>query len=664
MQTHWVMDYETNVNCFLGVFQHYKTEETHVFTMGPLRNDIHKILDFFEENHRENQWHISFNGLHFDAQITQFIIEHGEKFKEMDGEAIGRSIYGEAQAVIERSNKREFQKYSEKTLAIKQIDVFKLNHWDNPAKSSSLKWIQCSMDWHNVQDMPIDHTVEINTVPMLQDIAKYCRNDVASTKAVYKLCKKQIELRANLTSQYGINLYSASEPRISKELFMYFLQKKLNVSKYELKDLRTFRNQIKVSDILLPYLEFKVPEFQDLMLKFRQLVLNPNETKGGFKYSVNYRGVKTDFGLGGVHGAKRGIYEADDTMTIMSSDVTSYYPNLAIENGWAPAHLPAKEFCELYKWFFTERKKIPKSDPRNYVYKIILNSTYGLSNDKHSFLYDPEFTMRITINGQLSLMMLYTMLAENIPGSIPIMQNTDGLEMMIPKKYVNKYLEICSEWEKITSLQLEHDEYQKLIVPDVNNYIGIFQYKEISKADYNKLKEDEFAVVKEDNGKYYSASTKCKGRFEFADRPLHKNKSFTVVSKALYLFFVKGIKPEDYIKTNKNIFDFCGQTKAKGSWKFKHTYVEDREVHAEDLQKTLRYYVSNAGSKIIKHNTSDGRDINVEAGQWLQTIFNKYEEKPFLDYNVDMRFYLARINREIQAMQPEIFANQIKLDLF
>ena len=49
----------------------------------------------------------------------------------------------------------------------------------------------------------------------------------------------------------------------------------------------------------------------------------------------------------------------------MSSDVTSFYPMLAIKNGWSPAHLPSREFCELYQWFFDERKKIPKSNPMN-----------------------------------------------------------------------------------------------------------------------------------------------------------------------------------------------------------------------------------------------------------------------------------------------------------
>ena len=76
-------------------------------------------------------------------------------------------------------------------------------------------------------------------------------------------------------------------------------------------------------------------------------------------------------------------------------------------------NIPQEAFCEQYEWFFDERKKIPKKDPKNYVYKIILNSTYGLSNDENSFLYDPEFTMRITINGQLSLSMLYEMICSH-----------------------------------------------------------------------------------------------------------------------------------------------------------------------------------------------------------------------------------------------------------
>jgi hypothetical protein len=76
--------------------------------------------------------------------------------------------------------------------------------------------------------------------------------------------------------------------------------------------------------------------------------------------------------------------------------------------------------------------------------------------------------MKITINGQLWLSKLYEMLAERIPDCIPLMQNTDGLEMMIREEDREKYLEICAEWEKMTMLQLEHDEYSKIILRDVS----------------------------------------------------------------------------------------------------------------------------------------------------------------------------------------------------
>jgi hypothetical protein len=315
----------------------------------------------------------------------------------------------------------------------------------------------------------------------------------------------------------------------------------------------------------------------------------------------------------------------------MTSDVTSFYPNLAIRNGWAPAHLPQQEFCDLYEWFFDERKLIPKKDPKNYVYKIILNSTYGLSNDENSFLYDPEFTMKITINGQLSLTMLYEMICEEIPEAIPLIQNTDCLETIIPRDKVDKYMEICARWEKRTMLQLEHDTYSKIILGDVNNYIAVTE-----------------------DGK-----SKCKGRFEYKDLALHKNKSFLIIPKALHAYFVEGVKPEDFLAQNQNIFDYCGGVKIKGDWKFIEHSVNHGEYIIKPLQHTVRYYISTTGSKIIKKNNKDGREIQIEAGKWMQTVFIDYEEKEFSDYNINMKYYLDNIYKEIKALEP--INNQLSL---
>lgn len=631
MRTHWVMDYETLSNCFIAVFEDIKSEEQKIFVCHKSRNDIEDLVLFLNSNSLNNEWHVSFNGLSFDSQITEHIIRNSETLMMHDGETIARFLYNRAQETINKQSNGEFAEFSTRNMHINQVDVFKLNHWDNPAKRSSLKWIQYTMDWKNIIDMPIHHSTEI-TEDQIPEIIKYCINDVKSTKAIMFLSKDQIELRRKLTDEYNINLFSASEPRIAKELFLHFLSKKSGIKKYELRNMRTHRNQIVLKDIILPYISFETATFQRLLTKFQEASLYPGETKGGFKYSVQYKGVKTDYGLGGIHGARQSrVYNATNDMIIMTSDVVSYYPNLAIRNGWAPAHLPKEEFCEQYEWFFDERRIIPKSDPENYVYKIILNSTYGLSNDENSFLYDPEFTMRITINGQLSLTMLYEMICEGIPGAIPLMQNTDGLETMIPREYIDKYMEICKIWEKMTSLELEHNTYSKLVLGDVNNYIAV-----------------------DEKGK-----SKCKGRFEYDNLALHKNKSFLIIPKAIHAYFVEGKDPEEFIKASTNIFDFCGGVKIKGDWRFEEHLLENGEYKEKPLQHTIRYFISKTGSKIIKRNNSDGRDIQVEAGKWLQTLYIDHEEKPISEYNINYDYYVNKVRKEIESLDPS--TNQLSL---
>ncbi len=662
-RTHYVMDYETLSNCFVAVFQDIKTDDTEVFVIHRLQNDTEKLIEFLIRNIELDEWHVSFNGLGFDSQITEYILRSHEQLVHMNPEEVARWIYGKAQDIIQRQNEDKFLEFNPWDIQINQVDVFKLNHWDNAAKRSSLKWIQYTMDWDNIVDMPIHHSTEIKTLDQIKEIIKYCKNDVNSTKKIMQLSKSQIALRKTLTEEYNINLFSASETKISKDLFLHFLSQKMGYKKNEIRQLRTRRTEIHVKDILLDYLDFKTATFQKLISRFREIIVYPDQTKGGFKYSIQYKGVKTDFGLGGIHGARKaGIYKSDKDVIIMTSDVVSFYPNLAIRNRWSPAHLPKEDFCEQYEWFFNERRKISKKDVRNYVYKIILNSTYGLSNDENSFLYDPEFTMRITINGQLSLALLYEMVSERIPGAIPLMQNTDGLETMIPREYEDKYYEICKEWEQITNLELEHDTYDKMIIGDVNNYIAVNTPKEVDLETLRGIKKDNphYVFYKTDDKKYYYNAVKCKGRFEFHGLALHKNKSFLVIPKAIFYYFVHGVDPIEFLANQRNIYDFCAGKKIKGDWQFNQEYVVNH-VHKKDkLQNTIRYYVSNKGSKIIKYNYLDKRTTQVVAGKWLQTLFIDYVKKDIGEYDLNYEFYLEKIMKEIHNLEP----NKSQLSLF
>jgi hypothetical protein len=657
------MDYETLSNCFTGVFEHYKTNETKVFVVHDLRNDFDEFIDFLEQNVTNKEWHISYNGLAFDGQITQYIIDNHYLWKNISACEIANILYKYAQYCIDKSNKKEFMDYPQWKMKIGQIDLFKMHHWDNPAKRSSLKWIQYSMDWDNILDMPIHHESEIKTIEEIDTVLEYNINDVRSTKEIFNRSTDLIKLRKELTNTYNINLYSASEPRISKELFGYYMSEKLNIHKRDLKQMRTYRSVIKFEDIILPYISFTSPEFNQLLNRFKAVELDPDNLKGAFKYSVTYKNVKTDFGVGGVHGAnKNGVYESDEDTVIMSSDVTSFYPNLVIRNGWAPGHFPASEFCDQYEWFFEERKKIPKSNPMNYVYKIILNSTFGLSNDKNSFFYDPELTMRITINGQLSLMMLYEMIMERIPEAVAIIHNTDGLETRIPRKYVDDYLGICKEWELLTNLQLEHDEYQKLVIAGCNNYIGLNNFKQVDITTWRDIKrKNPHYKFKVSGDKFYFAPTKMKGRFDFFGLALHKNKSKLIIPKAIFNYFIHDKMPQDYLSENKNILDYCIGGKSKGDWKQVAKSIKGSELISDDLQKINRYYISKAGVKITKVNKTDGREIQLEAGRWLQTVYNKMKIEPkWESYDINKTYYLDAIEKEIDTIL-DVSRNQLTL---
>ena len=46
--------------------------------------------------------------------------------------------------------------------------------------------------------------------------------------------------------------------------------------------------------------------------------------------------------------------------------------------------------------------------------------------------------------------------------------NTDGITVRIKKEDVDKYYDICNNWEKMSKLGLEYVNYSKMIIADVN----------------------------------------------------------------------------------------------------------------------------------------------------------------------------------------------------
>ena len=617
----WIFDLET-LDVFTATYLDRDSDETRVFVIDNELDDRELMFEFLDN---EVAGLIGFNSINFDAQILEYM------YRNPDCTAGDIRRYAQ---IITSDNDR-MNDVPEWRLRHKHLDLYRIHHFDNKNKRTGLKWCEFSMDLENIEDMPSDGEGE----NWLQMILSYNLNDVIATKELYKRTISMIELRKQLTKMYGINLINASDSKIGSELTLKLYCQKTGKNIKDVRSMRTYRKSIKIGDIIFPYVKFNSDIFNLVLNHFKNLEIK--DTKSGSEFSVNYKDFQFDYGSGGIHGSiSNSIVESDKEYVIIDADVSSLYPSIAIVNGLYPRHL-GREFVDIYNQEIVVPRLIAKKEGNKVLadgFKLAANSVYGKSNDVYSWLYDPQYTMATTINGQLLLTMLAEMLME-IDDSKLIQINTDGLTMRIPRDKGTQYFDICEKWMKITNLELEYVKYSKMIIFDVNNYLAFYI-----------------------DGKY-----KAKGRCEFENIPLHKNKSFAIIPRAFYEYHKNNTEPVEFITNHNNIYDFCAGVKSKrsdkrgGNWYQLH-WIENGDYKTKKLSKTVRYYVSNKGATLIKHS-EDGSQSHVEAPvrkgtrilkDWKVTYFNKsVKHNDFSKYDIDYTYYISKVNEWITDIKDK-----------
>lgn len=621
----WVYDIETLASCFTYSAINIDTEEIVQYVIHKDRDDS---IEFLEHLDQDCNGQIGFNNVSFDYPIIHKILT----VAPVNTKDIVKLTYNEAQRIINEQNKPNgaFVTIRESDVKIKQLDLFRLWHFNNKARSTSLKALEISMNYPNVMEMPIEHTKEDITLDEIPSILEYNLNDVLATYEFYKLSKDKIAIRKDLDTRYSLGCSNYPDSKIGEQLVLKLYCEKTGLNIYDVKQMRSNRTQINLKDCIFDYISFETPEFNKILDTFNNTTIT--ETKGSIDESVIYKGFKYDYGSGGIHGCiKPGIYESDDEYVIIDADVASLYPSIAVVNGLYPEHL-GKSFCDIYEGILKQRIEAKKAGNMSIsdAFKLALNSVYGKSNDKFSFLMDPLYTMKVTLNGQLMLSMLAEELVMTIPSLQMLQINTDGLTVKIHIDYINIYHEICKDWEEKTKLSLEFVEYSKMIIRDVNNYTAV-------KID---------------------GKCKYKGAFEI-DKELHKDNSFRIIPLALSEYFVKNIPIEQTIINHKNIYDFCGRQKFTSesygethTLMYNHCGVPYKEVLKQ--QKNVRYFISNQGSTFIKVYKKGSTEM-INKGYQV-TVFNKYQESDNYDINYD--FYIKECNKEIDNIinkQLELF---------
>ena len=649
----YIYDLETYPNFFLASFKNTITGKRYRFEISDRKNQSLELYSFLSMN---KLGLIGFNNLNFDYPVLhQSILKYKRRWS-------AKSIYNIVEDIIQE----EYSAIPDKWVKIPQLDLYRIWHYDNKNKRTSLKWLEFAMRLENVEDLPYEPGT-ILTHSQMDHIIKYCDNDIDATEEFYNLSSKQIEIRKFYTKKEKINLINASETKIAKEIFGKYLAEDMNINIWDLKKMRTNRHHINIKEIIFAYIKFKHKQNIKMLDYFKSI--NWKSDKDGnstrIQHSNDYLNVKREYGEGGLHSfGKPGIFESNDEYIVYDVDFASYYPHLSFVNKLHPAHIPEKIFSQKYKGFYIERKNYPKSNPINYVLKIILNSAYGLSKDKYAYLYDPKWQLAITINGQLLLTMLTEWIVDNTSYCKILFENTDGASYIIKRSEKDKVDEILKKMEDLSGIALEAQIYKKLIMRDVNNYMSI---------DLND-------------------KIKFKGAFEI-DRDYHKNHSKRIVPIAVANYYINGITPEETIEKhmqnqdytfakNYGIYDFCIGAKMTGKNKLYERTVKGVKTTDKKLYKVTRYYVSNNGSQLIKKlppleknylthtekvrqltpnqiNIFDivedikvepkERETNIEAGS-LCTVFNKYINKKEKAYNINQSYYIKEAYKIINKI--------------
>ncbi|MBU5214581.1 hypothetical protein [Heyndrickxia oleronia] len=465
-------DFEVFKYDWLVVITDTDTKSEKVFV-----NNEKALIDFYNE-HKKDIW-IGYNSRHYDQYILKAII------CGFTPQEINEWI------IVKKEPGWKFYKDFWK-ITLLNFDVM-------TNKLRSLKQLE-GFQGHNIRESSVDFTIDRElTEEEIEEVIKYCRHDVHETMHIFTANISEFESQVELLKMFNLPIRNISKTKAQ-----------LSAVILEAKQPKVLRND--EFDFVFP------PTLQ--INKYTEVLDFYKENRDYDKVlEIDVAGVPHLFAWGGLHGARPNYY---GTGFFINIDVASYYPALMIEYGYLSRNVKNPDkFREIRD---TRLKYKAAKDKRQAPLKIVINGTYGAMKDKYNGLYDPLQANNVCIGGMTLLLDLIEKLE---PYCQIIQSNTDGVLVKLYKEDDYDLIDdICYEWEQRTKMELEFDNFVKVIQKDVNNYI----------------------LVDED-GNY-----KSKG--SYVKRLNNLDNDLPIVNEAIVNYFVKGIDPEETIFGCKDLIKF------------------------------------------------------------------------------------------------------------
>ena len=679
-----IYDIEVMPRVFLVTCLDISTGIIRVFEISKRRNDYFDFRRYLDHLKVMNYFMVGFNNFFYDYPVVHSLLFGVELDEDTSWEDIAKKAWSMSNEVLSSTTRYENVIW-EKNQYLFQIDLYRLHHFDNKAKTVSLKRLEFNMRRKNVVEYLDGFDRDIESDQEFEELIAYNKEDVMVTYQFWCFSQDALQFRHSLISKFGTSVLNYNDTKIGEQLIKIELSKGGEWIDFNKK---THRDTILLNDIIFPNIKFIQREGKELLKKMRSMtvfveggerfewnssvlyrekkkrIAALKEVVKGFRDEIKTRertkddleyleakknleelserfcdevltcslgGVNFDLGKGGLHAADswRAFRRIDwPGWKIKDVDVTSFYPSIAIEYGMKPEHLP-DSYLSFYSWMKTERLKYLKKSPINMMYKLALNGTFGKTKSMYSFLYDPQYALQTVINGQLFLLMLWDMLIERLePGKdiLFIQANTDGMTYLVKDEMEEIEKSICALWEKRTRMSLECVEYDSMFLRDVNNYVARdVEGNVILKGDYN------YKELFDGN------LNTCSGV------QWYKDHGGMVIKKAAVNFLLDNVSIEDYIVEHKDIYDFFFCTNVPRN---SELYFDD-----ERIQRNSRVLLTKKGGELYKvmpplKGKKERRYLSIFSGKTVTVCNDLGKQK---DYDIDYEFYIEQTKELVKG---------------
>jgi hypothetical protein len=372
-----------------------------------------------------------------------------------------------------------------------------------PGVRLGLKAYMGRMHAPTIQDLPFTPGARL-TADQRIETDLYCGNDLTGNRMLREICSERLELRDEIGEEYDIDVRSKSDAQISEAVVksrLGFVPEKRLVPhgytfRYDIPDFIRFSTPLlqgvldtvrAANFVVYDVDQLRAPGSYEEIIgadgkKIKTGVKMPPELKA-MKIAI---GVSTyQFGIGGLHSKEESVqhHSVPGVCEVREDDVRSYYPSLKLSLGMYPQQLGPR-YLEIYSHEFnsrieaksiaddkrydepTRKRAKTKSDGK----KIVLNGAFGKLFSKYSIMFAPELGIRVTITGQLCILMLIEML--ELVGVTVVSANTDGIVTKCPvgREWLR---DACVKyWEQVTGLAMEQNYIKSLYAQSVNSYVA------------------------------------------------------------------------------------------------------------------------------------------------------------------------------------------------